>query len=182
MHRQHKDLFPDLGAQARLARQEEESQRAAQGSRPLRAVRWSETTAVMQEARDSYIHGSFATLVLALDYVEHVINDALPLPVPKPGKTKARGPTITDAIKLARAGQLFPADLLDGAEILSDFRNPFIHRRGDEDADTLGSRISSRKTHPRTIQERDAKDALIVMYGFFRYSFTPPLPCPISST
>lgn len=39
----------------------------------------SETSSVMQEARSSYIHGNFiATLVLALAYVEHVINDALP--------------------------------------------------------------------------------------------------------
>ncbi|WP_286563989.1 hypothetical protein [Variovorax brevis] len=130
----------------------------------------------MREARDSCVHGNFiATLVLALACVEHVINDALPpIPEPAPGKKK-RSPQMTDAIKQARDAKLFSTDLLDGAEILTTFRNPFIHRRDDEDSDTLGRRVWSRKAHPRTILEHDARDALQVMYGFFRFSFDPPL-------
>lgn len=131
----------------------------------------SETSAVLQEARSSYLHGNFiATLILALAYVEHVINDALP---PLPPKT--RTPTMAAAIKQARAAELFPEDLLDGAAVLSDFRNPFVHRRDADDPDTIGQRVQSRKSHPRMILEQDARDALLVMYGFFRYSFDPPL-------
>lgn len=131
----------------------------------------SETLAVLQEARSSYLHGNFiATLILALAYVEHVINDALPPPLPK-----RRTPTMTDAIKQARTAELFPDDLLDGASVLSDFRNPFVHRRDADDPDTIGERVRNRKSHPKTILEQDARDALLVMYGFFRYSFDPPL-------
>lgn len=59
---------------------------------------------------------------------------------------------------------------------MSDFRNPFIHRRNDEDPDTLGRRVWSLKEHPRAILEQDACDALQVMYGFFRHSFHPLIP------
>lgn len=131
----------------------------------------SETSAVMQEARSSYVHGNFiATLVLALAYAEHVINDALPPPLP--GK---KTPTMSAAIKQARATHLFPEDLLDGAARLYEFRNPFVHRRNADDPDTMGQRVLSNKAHPKTILEQDARDALQIMYGFFRYSFTPPL-------
>lgn len=131
----------------------------------------SETLAVLQEARNSYLHGNFiATLILALAYVEHIINDALPLLPPK-----ARTPTMSTAITKAREARLFPDQLLDRATMLSKFRNPFIHRRSADDPDTLGQRIQNRKSHPMTILEQDARDALLIMYGFFRYSFNPPL-------
>lgn len=131
----------------------------------------SETSGVMEEARSSYIHGNFiATLVLALAYIEHVINDALPPPAPNK-KTS----TMAAAIRQARAAGLFPNDLLDRTSVLSSFRNPFIHRRSEEDPDTIGQRVIDRKCHPRTILENDAREALQVMYDFFRYSFNPPL-------
>lgn len=130
----------------------------------------SETSAVLQEARSSYVHGNFiATLILALAYVEHIINDALP---PSPNR---RTPTMATAIKQARTAELFPNELLDGASVLNDFRNPFVHRRDANDPDTLGQRVRNRKSHPIHILEQDARDALQVMYGFFRYSFDPPL-------
>lgn len=132
----------------------------------------SETSGVMQEARSSFVNGNFiATLVLALAYVEHVINDALP---PLPPKKKS--PTMTAAINQAREAGLFNEDLLIGATVLNDFRNPFVHRRHESDQDTISQRVSSRKSHPKSIMEQDARDALLVMYGFFRYSFDPPLP------
>ncbi|MDM0029157.1 hypothetical protein [Variovorax saccharolyticus] len=113
-----------------------------------------------------------ATLVLALAYVEHVINDAVP-PLPPDRKT----PPMAVAIKQARAAGLFPDDLLDGAAVLSVFRNPFMHRRDQDDPDTLARRVNSRRTHPTTIGEHDAMDALILMYDFFRWSFrAPPSP------
>jgi|GEM_PF-4329107 len=131
----------------------------------------SETWGVFQEARSSFIHGNFiATLILALAYVEHVINDALPPPPPK-----RRSPTMTDAINQARVAALFPDDLLDGAAVLSDFRNPFIHRRDAGDPDTIGQRVRNNISHPRKIFEQDARDALLIMYGFLHYSFSPPL-------
>jgi len=130
----------------------------------------SETAAAMQEARSSFIQGNFiSTLVLALAYVEHVVNDALPPPPPN-----KRAPTMSDAIKKARDAGLFPCDLLDEALVLYDFRNPLAHRRKADDPDTLGERVRDRKSHPRLILEHDARDALLLMYAFFRYSLTQP--------
>lgn len=82
---------------------------------------------------------------------------------------------MTAAIKQARIAELFPGDLLDGASVLNNFRNPFVHRRDANDPDTIGQRVRNRKSHPMHILEQDAQDALKVMYGFFRYSFDPPL-------
>ena len=131
----------------------------------------SETSAVMQEACNSYGHGNFiSTLVLALAYVEHVINDALP---PLPPEKKS--PTMTAAISKAREAGLFNEYLLIGVTVLNDFRNPFVHRRHESDQDTISQRVSSRKSHPKSILEQDARDALQIMYGFFRHSFDPPL-------
>ena len=79
------------------------------------------------------------------------------------------------AIMQARAAKLFPDDLLDEASVLTDFRNPFVHHRTADDPDTIGQRVLNRKSHPMTIMEQDARDALVTMYGFFRYSFDPPL-------
>lgn len=133
-----------------------------------------ETSMVLEEARASFVYGNnVATLILALAYVEHALADSLPsLPEPLPGKKKARSPMIMEAIDLARAADLFPADLLDRAEALCALRNPFVHRRDEDDPDTLGHRIWTIKAHFRTILEQDARDALAVMYGFFRHSLT----------
>lgn len=93
----------------------------------------SETLAVLQEASSSYLHGNFvATLMLELPYVEHVINDALP-----PSLSKRRTPKMTGAIKQPRTAELFPDDLLDRAAVLSDVRNPCVHRRDADDRDTI---------------------------------------------
>jgi len=131
----------------------------------------SETIAVMQEARSSYLHGTFiATLVLALAYIEHVINDALPPPSPN-----KRSPMMSTAIKQAREANLFTDDLLNRTTRLNNLRNPFIHRRDMDDPDTIGQRVLELKEHPSSILEMDAREALMVMYGFFRYSFNPHL-------
>ncbi|WP_141217890.1 hypothetical protein [Bordetella genomosp. 5] len=131
----------------------------------------AETAAIFEEARSSYVHGNFiATLILALAYAEHVINDALP---PRP--SHERSPTLASAVNKARAAKLFPDDLLDEIAVMNDFRNPFVHRRSASDPDTIGQRVSSRKSHPATILEQDARDALLIMYSFFRHSFTPTL-------
>lgn len=132
----------------------------------------TETSALMDEARTSYLFGNnIAALTLALAYIEHALNDALP---PVPGEDKKLSPMIAVAIRKARFAGLFTPDLLDSAELLSHFRNAYMHRRDHDDPDTLGSRMVSRKTHPRTIGEHDAKDALGVMYGFFHHSLRQP--------
>lgn len=120
----------------------------------------AESLALLEEARTCYVNGqNIAALIVALSYVEHALADSL--------DPKRR--TLEVAIETARARGLFDADLLRRADQLRKLRNPYVHRRPEDDADTLGARIMTRKEHPRTIQEGDAIDALKVMYGFLRH-------------
>jgi hypothetical protein len=50
-------------------------------------------------------------------------------------------PPFSDALGLTRSAGLFTKDLLDCAERLCAVRHPFVHRRSDNDPDTLGSRF-----------------------------------------
>lgn len=95
-------------------------------------------------------------------YVEHAIADALPSSGTK------RSATLQQAMAEARTRGLFEVRLLDRADRLREVRNPYVHRRPDDDADTLGARIVQRREHPRSIQEEDAKEALEVMHGILR--------------
>ena len=120
----------------------------------------AESLALLEEARTCYVKGqNIATLILALSYVEHAISDALPA---------SAGRGLAKAISEARTQGLFDLGLLGRADRLRELRNPYVHRRPDDDADTLGARITERKAHPRSIQEEDAREALEVMYGILR--------------
>lgn len=124
----------------------------------------AESLALLDEARTCYVNGqNIAALIVALSYVEHALADALN-PNGDPNKL-----TLEAAIRAARGKGLFDDDLLDRADQLRKYRNPYVHRRPGDDADTLGARIMALKEHPRTIQEGDAIEALKVMYGFLRH-------------
>lgn len=124
-----------------------------------------ETLALLQEARSCYVHGqNIGALVLAMSYIEHAIADSLPPRPPARG-----GMSLKAAIEEARAGHLFPPDLLDRANHLRELRNPYVHRRPFDDEHTLGHRFHAARMHPREIQEADAREALEVMWGMLRH-------------
>lgn len=124
-----------------------------------------ETLALLQEARSCYVHGQpIGALVLAMSYIEHAIADSLPPRTPARG-----GMSLKAAIEEARAGHLFPPDLLDRANHLRELRNPYVHRRPFDDERTLGHRFHAARMHPREIQEADAREALEVMWGMLRH-------------
>jgi len=123
-----------------------------------------DTLRILDEARLCFTCGHFvATVMLATSFLEHTLADELgDLSLIK-GK-----PTLEQIIKLARSHLSLPGDLLDRADRLRSVRNPFTHRRPDDDQDTFGNRFLSSKTHPDTILEADAQLAIGVMYELFQ--------------
>lgn len=118
---------------------------------------------LVEEARACYVGGQFiAALLTATAFIEHTIEDELN-ERGFPGDRR----TFAAAIAMARAASLFPADLLDRADALRQLRNPFAHSRGDDDAHSLGTRFRERRTHPTSILEADAQEAIRLMYAFF---------------
>lgn len=121
---------------------------------------------LLREARECFVEGHYiATLMLATALIEHVISEELV------SASKAKyGIAFEKAIRFAREEDLFPTELLDGADRLRILRNPFAHRKPDDHEHTLGNRYIAQKRHPHLVAEEDAKAALIAMYGHFRHA------------
>jgi hypothetical protein len=123
-----------------------------------------DTMRVLAEARDCFVEAHYvAALVLAVAFIEHALMDEL-----QERNLDRRVGNLKVAIQRAADNSLFPSDLLSRAEGLRKIRNPFAHRRASGDPDSFGSRFLARNQHPDLILEADAKEALEVMYAFFR--------------
>jgi hypothetical protein len=123
-----------------------------------------DTMRVLAEARDCFVHGHcVAALVLAVAFVEHTLTDEL-----EERKLDRGVGNFKTAIQRAGENHLFPSELLSRADGLRKIRNPFTHRRPSDDPDRFGSRFQAQDRHPDLILESDAKEALEVMYAFFR--------------
>lgn len=137
---------------------------AQHDSRPAAFFGPMDTLRLLEEARLCFISGHFvAAVMLATSFVEHALADELGELSLIKGK-----PTLERMIELARGHLGLPSDLLDRADRLRNLRNPFTHRRPDDDQDTFGNRFLSAKAHPDAILEADAKLALGVMYELFQ--------------
>lgn len=122
-----------------------------------------DTSRVLQEAHDCFIHGHFvACVMLATSFMEHTLTDELN----ERGLIKGK-PTLERIIELARENLDLPHDLLGRADDLRVLRNPFVHRRPAGDQSTFGNRFKAARTHPENILEADAKLAIEVMYQLF---------------
>jgi len=121
---------------------------------------------LLQEARNCYVEAHYiATLMLATALIEHLISEELFIT----GKAKY-GTSFERAIEIARKEEIFGNDLLDSADKLRQLRNPFAHRKPDNHKSTLSNRFVAQKRHPLAVAEDDAKEAIIAMYGYFRYA------------
>jgi hypothetical protein len=122
-----------------------------------------DTLAVLGEARDCFVEGHYiAALLLAVAFIEHTIADEL-----IERDFAEYGISFTNSIKVARERDVFPGDMLSRADRLREIRNPFAHRKSPTHQHTFPNRFIQSRSHPRTILEQDAKDALALMYAFF---------------
>jgi hypothetical protein len=121
-----------------------------------------DSIAVLGEARDCFIEGHYiASLMLSVAFIEHTLTDELV----ERGLAKY-GVSFVDAIRLSKEAGLFSPEMLSGADRLREIRNPFAHRKSQDHRHSFGNRFLQQRAHPRTILERDAKDALALMYSF----------------
>ena len=122
-----------------------------------------DTMAAIGEARDCFVEGHYiASLLLCVAVVEHIITDSLV----ERGLANYGAPFI-EAIKIAGDKNIFPLEMLSRADHLREIRNPFTHRKSQKHRHSFGNRFLAEKIYPKAILERDAKDALDLMYAFF---------------
>lgn len=123
-----------------------------------------DTMTVLGEARDCFVEGHYvAALLLGVAFIEHTLMDEL-----KDRHLDSKVRNFADAIRHARENTLFPNDLLSRVDALRKIRNPFAHRAAPDHQHSFGIRFKARGVHPYIILEADAKEALEVMYAFFR--------------
>lgn len=123
----------------------------------------AETLQLLQETRETFVDGHFASALLtAMAVIEHILVEDLQLQ-----RLTQGSPTFSQALSLANEKKLFPPDWLKRATRLSYRRNPFAHLKDENHPHALGARIQSEDRHPRAIMEEDAKDAIELMYSFF---------------
>ncbi len=122
-----------------------------------------DTMAAIGEARDCFVEGHYiASLLLSVAVIEHILADSLV----ERGLANY-GVTFIDAIKIAGDANIFTSEMLSRVDHLREIRNPFTHRKSPKHQHSFGNRFLTEKVHPKAILERDAKDALGLMYTFF---------------
>src|ERR1035437_990358 len=121
-----------------------------------------ETACVFEEAKASFVYGSFvAAVILAASFVEHWFVASLGAR----GYEQEASQGLAASIKFARANALVDPLGLNKADQLRLIRNPFVHLKPFDHPHTIVQRSARQNTHPAALLESDSKDALIAMYG-----------------
>lgn len=127
-----------------------------------------ETFFVFDEAQGCFVNGTFvAAVVLAASFVEHWFVAKLS----ERGFEREAGRGLASCIKTAKAAGIVHPTLLAKVDRLREIRNPFAHLKSFDHEHTVGRRLMKSPQDPRALLERDAKDALEVMYSVATYRF-----------
>jgi hypothetical protein len=120
-----------------------------------------ETVYVFGEAKMAFINGEFiATLLLVSAFIEHWLGAH----IESRGFHKEARAGLAAIIDCARKNKLVHGFLLDKADHIREIRNPFVHLKPFTHKHTLGQRALGIRAHPLEIMEKDARDALSIMY------------------
>jgi hypothetical protein len=126
-----------------------------------------ESMRVFQEAKDCFVYGQFvATLVLAASFMEHWLGGILNAA----GQQKVAGQGLKAIVAHCREFNVIPVVLCDKIDSLRLSRNPFVHLKSFDHPHNLGQRMLTRRAHPDSILESDARDALSAMYSVAVYA------------
>lgn len=125
----------------------------------------SDTMAIQNEANQCFVDGQYiATVLLVMAFFEHsLIDELLEKEIIKAGQRCS----LEKAIKLAKEYSVLDSDLLNSADQLRLIRNPLSHRKDPKHEHNFGNRYIRGKIHPQTMLEKDAKDAIMLMYRVF---------------
>ena len=120
-----------------------------------------ETSYVFNEAKMSFINGELvATLLLVSAFVEHWLG----IHIESKGFHKEAQKGLSAIIDCARTNNLIHSSLLVKADHLREIRNPFVHLKPYTHKHRVMQRAMDMQANPLTIMEKDAKDALSIMY------------------
>lgn len=117
---------------------------------------------LFQEVKYTFINGLYAaTVMLSLSIIEHWSIEELKF---RGYDLKNKRPGINDVMNCLKENNLLHPFLVEKIENLRRIRNPFVHYRKMEDAENLDHRSVDIGIHHFDLAEKDAKEALAVMY------------------
>ncbi|ADV27756.1 hypothetical protein Psesu_1915 [Pseudoxanthomonas suwonensis 11-1] len=86
------------------------------------------------------------------------------------GQQKVAGQGLKAIVAHCREFNVIPIALCDKIDSLRLSRNPFVHLKPFDHPHNLGQRMLTRRAHPDSILESDARDALSAMYSVAVYA------------
>lgn len=118
---------------------------------------------VFREAGWAYINGEYiSTIMLSQSFIEIIFHDFL---VDK-GFENVANLGAAGIIECCRNNQLVNTFLLDKFDRLRQIRNPFVHHKTFDRPYTLNQRLIYEQIPPEILLEKDAKEAISLMYTF----------------
>lgn len=126
-----------------------------------------ESHVVLQEAEESFLHGSdVATVMLAQSFMEYILRGHV-LGMDRPDIARRGLRAMIAYVKTKEPRHRYLLDLVDEVR---RFRNPFMHLRPMfDESGGLSRRLLEEGRLPEEILEEEAKQALRVMYQLVRY-------------
>jgi hypothetical protein len=120
-----------------------------------------ESAFVFEEAKMTFLNGQFiATSLLATAFLEHRLGSICA----SRGFVRESRAGLRRIIAKLREEGLVASVLLDKADYIRQRRNPFVHLKDFDHEHNLARRAIDQQTSPYDLIERDAKEALTVMY------------------
>jgi hypothetical protein len=109
-----------------------------------------------------------ATVVLSVSFIEHWFSGKLH----NRGMRKEAASGLAAMVAAARKQQLLADGILNRIDSLRLKRNPFAHLKDMDHEHSLGARSLSLRQHPDEVLERDAREALELMYAVALFTGT----------
>ncbi len=120
-----------------------------------------EAASLFSEAKMAFINGEFiSTILLSVSFCEHWLGTF----IENKGYPKKDYYTITNIINCLRKNKLISGYLLIQLDRIREIRNPFVHIKEYDNPNNFSQRLFKEKTIPHELLEKDAKEALPLMY------------------
>lgn len=120
-----------------------------------------ESMRIFDETVHCYIFGQYiATIILAQAFIERRFQEYFHIRL----DDKRAKYTLDKFIKEFMGTEFLPDFILEKIDKIRLKRNPFVHHRMPLQKDTLMARSIGSETHPDEVLQKDAKDAMEVMF------------------
>jgi hypothetical protein len=124
---------------------------------------------LFDEAKFTFVNGQFvATILLTQSMIEQWLDGVLK---EKGIKTKKPNPGLKEILEKVESHKLLHPFIIEKVDRLRQIRNPFVHYRPMDDPDNLDLRSFNQNTNMNALLEKDAKEALALMYEIIQQRF-----------